>query len=267
MAILTISREFGSGGREIGQAVAKDLTYEYIDKEKMLADIRASGGKWEQWAKDLDEHCPTVWERYDWSFRGVAALIQSTILHYALKDNVVIMGRGGNFLLKDIPHAFRIRVQAPIEVRIERIANRESVDRETARWLVQKTDADRACFLMTIYGKHWDDPAEYDKVIAIRGQAVDEAIKEVKAALAERQKRDAEEARKLLQMSVLAANVKAGIATNPHFFIPTLDVFYDGTEIVLRGVTHTPKEHKHIEEAARELAGGHPIRCELHYRQ
>jgi hypothetical protein len=131
-------------------------------------------------------------------------------------------------------------VQAPIEVRIERIANRESVDRETARWLVQKTDADRACFLMTIYGKHWDDPAEYDKVIAIRGQAVDEAVKEVKAALAKTQKRDTEEARKLLQMSVLAANVKAGIATNPHFFIPTLDVFYDGTEIVLRGLP-TPR--------------------------
>jgi hypothetical protein len=96
---------------------------------------------------------------------------------------------------------------------------------------------------------------------------VDEAVKEVKAALAKTQKRDTAEARKLLQMSVLAANVKAGIATNPHFFIPTLDVFYNGTEILLRGVTHTPKEHKHIEEAARELAGGHPIRCELHYRQ
>jgi cytidylate kinase len=267
MAILTISRGYGSGGREIGQAVAKALTYEYVDKEKMLTDIRSAGPKWEQWARDFDEHCPSVWEKYDWSFRGFAALIQSIILNYAQKDNVVIMGRGGNFLLKDIPHAFRIRVQAPTEVRIERIANRESVDRETARWLVQKTDADRACFLMTIYGKHWDDPAEYDKVFAIRGQGVDEAVKEVKAALAERQERDTEAARKLLQMRALAVNVKAGIATNPHFFIPTLDVFYDGTEIVLRGVTHTPEEHKRIEDAAKELASGTPVRCELHYRK
>ena len=40
MAILTISREFGSGGREIGQAVAKILNYEYINKERLIGDIR-----------------------------------------------------------------------------------------------------------------------------------------------------------------------------------------------------------------------------------
>jgi hypothetical protein len=41
----------------------------------------------------------------------------------------------------------------------------------------------------------------------------------------------------------------------------------DGEELVLRGVTHTPKEHKAIEKAAEELAAGLPVRCELHYRK
>lgn len=53
MAILTVSREFGSGGREIGQAVAKVLNYTYIDKERLLADMRASGKEWEEWGKIL----------------------------------------------------------------------------------------------------------------------------------------------------------------------------------------------------------------------
>ena len=105
MAILTISREFGSGGREIGQAVAALLNYEYIDKQKMLSDLKSAGNEWEKWGKDLDEHCPTIWEKHNWSFRGLSALIQSCILNHALKDKVVIMGRGGNFLLKDIPSA------------------------------------------------------------------------------------------------------------------------------------------------------------------
>ena len=43
MAILTISREFGSGGREIGQDIAKLLNYEYINKERLLDDIHAAG--------------------------------------------------------------------------------------------------------------------------------------------------------------------------------------------------------------------------------
>lgn len=267
MSILTISREYGSGGREIGQAVTKALQYEYVDKDKMLADIRATGPRWEQWARGLDEHCPSVWEKYDWSFRGFAALIQSVILNYALKGNVVIMGRGGNFLLKNIPHAFRVRIVAPVEARIERIMKREGLDKDTARWLCEKTDSERSCFIHAIYGKRWDDPAEYDKVFAVSDQVVDDVVRAVQDALVERQRKDTEEAMNFLRMRALAAKVKAGITTNPNFFIPTLDVFYDGTEIVLRGVTHTPKEHKRIEDTAKELAGGMPVRCELHYRR
>ncbi|HAK88019.1 MAG TPA: hypothetical protein DCP24_02900, partial [Nitrospiraceae bacterium] len=140
MAILTISREFGSGGREVGLMTAKSLNYEYIDKEQLLADIRAVGKDWERYGKNLDEHCPTTWEKYDWSFRGFIALFQSLILNYALNDKTVIMGRGGNFLLKGIPYALRIRVTGPIEQRIERIIRRESLDRDTARRLIEKAD-------------------------------------------------------------------------------------------------------------------------------
>jgi hypothetical protein len=162
---------------------------------------------------------------------------------------------------------YRIRVIAPMDARIERIMQRESVGKETALWLAQKTDADRACFLMAVYGKRWDDAPEYDKVYTLDSQVLDDAVKDVKDALAGRQKKDTGEARKLLEMRALAAKVKAGIATNPKLMVPTLEVSYDGTGIVLRGVTHTPKEHKHIEEAARELAEGQPVRCELHYRK
>lgn len=114
-AVLTISREFGSGGREIGRAVAGTLGYRYVDRDLILAEIGKDGPKWKQWARDLDEHYPTVWENYDWSYRGFAALMQLHILEQAERGGVVIMGRGGNFALKDVPHAYRIRVTAPLE--------------------------------------------------------------------------------------------------------------------------------------------------------
>jgi hypothetical protein len=102
MAILTISRDFGSGGREIGLAVAESLGYEYVDKEKIHDEIRAAGRDWDEWGKELDEHCPTIWEKYDWSFRGYGALVQSAILHYALKTGWDY-GTGGNFLVRYPP--------------------------------------------------------------------------------------------------------------------------------------------------------------------
>lgn len=266
MAILTISREYGSGGRDIGQAVAKQLGYEYINKEKILDDIRPLGKKWEEWGKNLDEHCPTVWEKYDWSFRGFTALLQSHILIYALKDNVVIMGRGGNFLLKDIPYALRIRVTEPIDKRVERVMKRESVDRDTAKWLAERTDNERSCLIHSLYGKKWDDPAEYDMLFDTAIQTVSEITNIVKDALLAKEKFNTADAKKILRMKTVAAEIKAGILTEPGFFVPTLDVYYDGKNLVLRGVIHNPKEHKKIEDKAKEIAGDIPLKCELHYR-
>ena len=263
--VLTISREFGSGGREIGQAVARSLGYAYVDREVILADIGRDGTKWEKWAEDLDEHRPTVWERYDWSFRGFAALVQWHILEHAQRGGVVIMGRGGNFVLKGVPHAYRIRVTAPLDSRIERIVQRESVDRETARWLCEKTDGERSRFLHAIYGGQWDDPAEYDQVFSVAGQSVDHEVKAVIDALAQRAV--TAEAQKSLRQLAAAARVKAGIATDPSFFIPVFDVLPDVDGLVVRGITHAPREHKRIEDAARKLAGGIPLRFELHFRK
>jgi YjbE family integral membrane protein len=264
-AILTISRQYGSGGREIGQAIARDLGYRYIDKESILADIRKDGPKWEQWAGELDEHCPTVWEKYDWSFRGFGALVQQHILEHAVRGGVVITGRGGNFVLRGIPHAFRVRVEAPLDVRIERVMKREQVDRETAKWLCEKTDHERSGFLHAVYGGRWDDPTEYDRVFTVAGQSVDREVREIRETL-ERLPVTAGSL-KALGVRAAAAKVRAGIATNPALFIPVFDVVSEGEGLVLRGVTHSPKEHHRIEDEARRLAGDLPIRCELHYRK
>jgi len=267
MAILTVSREYGSGGREIGQAVAKILHYDYIDKEQLLGDMRSSGKKWEEWGKNLDEHCPTIWEKYDWSFRGFGALIQSHILNHALSNKVVIMGRGGNFLLKGIPYALRIRVVAPIDMRIERIIKRESVDKDTAQWLIEKTDRERSCLIHLLYGKHWDDGAEYDALFNTGVKTLDEIVNIIKDMLLEKENINTDAARKLLQIRAMAAKIKAEILIDQDLFIPTLDVYPDGENLILRGVIHNPKEHKTIEDKARKIAGGVPLKCELHYRR
>jgi len=265
MAILTISREFGSGGREIGRAVAEFLHYDYVDKQNILSDLKSAGPDWEKWGKDLDEHCPTLWEKYDWSFRGFSALLQSCILDHALREKIVIMGRGGNFLLKDIPSALRVRIIAPIDKRVERIMARESVDRETARWLAEKTDNERACFIRSIYGRDWDDPNEYDIICDTGKRDEEEIIKLITENLQEKDQHAT--GLKTLQLRSEAAKLKAALLTNPKLYIPTLNVYYEGDALVLRGVVHNAKEHKAVEEEAKRLAKGFSVRCYLHYRK
>jgi cytidylate kinase len=267
MAILTISREFGSGGRTVGHAVADSLVYEYLGKGRIFQHIKASGYKWEEWAQELDEHNPTLWERYDWSFRGFGALIQSTILNHALHDNIVIMGRGGSFLLKGVPHALSVRIIAPLETRVARIISRDSIDATTARQLVERTDRERTGFVHALYGKSIDDPSEYDATFDTGKQKIEEIIQAVTSLLEEKERQKTEKSLKNLQAQATAARIKAGLLTDPALFaIMTLDLEYDGTCFVLHGIVHNPREHKRVEDAARRIAENQPLRCELHYR-
>ena len=271
MAILTVARKYGSGGREIGQAIAEQLNYDYINRKRILEDMKAEGKQWEERAKHFDENYPGIWERYDWSFRGFVALNQTYFLNYALKDKAVIMGRGGNFLLRGVPHALRVRVIAPLEKRIEKVMEREGVNSENARWLIEKADRDMAGAIHLIYGKDWNNPAEYDRVFDTGVQSAEEILSAIKNGLLEKEKQNTEKGRNILRLRAIAAKVKAGITTNPRFSISVLDV--DPKEegmieqgLVLRGVVHDQQDIKEIEAIAKKLAGDLSIECSLHYR-
>lgn len=266
MSILTISRQFGSGGREMGQAASSLTGYAYVDKKQILEEIKSYGDKWLRWAEDMDEHCPTVWEKNDWSFRGFVALSHSIILDYAAKDRCIIMGRGANIALKGIPFVHRVRVVAPEENRIERIMERESLDRQTAKSLMKKTDKSRECLLKVVFGSHWGDSSEYDQVIDTGSISIEEASTALADALKEKESLRTEQSLASLRLRASAARVKAGIMTNEKFFIPTLEVFPEGDGIIVRGVIHNPDEHKKIEAEAIRLAEGLHVKCELHYR-
>jgi cytidylate kinase len=254
MAVLTISREFESGGREVGQAVAKLMNYEYIDRKTILEDMRRAGKQWEEQASHFDENYPNVAERYEWAFRGFVALNQYYMLDYATRDSVVIMGRGGNFLLRGIPYALRIMIKAPIELRIRKLINWEGMNSENARWLIEKADREMAQSVYLMHGRKWDDPGEYDMVFDTSGTTIDQIIPLVREGLLEKERR-----------------VKAAIATEPTLSISILDV--DPKEeglpdygIVVRGVVHNRDDVKRIETLARSIAGGVPVECQLQYR-
>ena len=266
MAILTTSREFGSGNMEIVRAIMVSFHYEYVDKVMLFEEIRAIGGEWERWAKELDESSPSFFEKYDRSFKGFAALLQSIQLRYALKDNVILRGRGANFLMEGIPHAYRIRVVGSLEDRIERVTARDLVDQETARWLIEKSDRERAGFVHALYDKDMSDPQFYDAVFDKGRQSIDEIIEIVKHALLARDELKTDAAQKLLSMRRAAARIKARIIMDPCLYIPVLEVDCTETEIAVRGIVRTSIQFEGIAHAARELAGDLPLSIELHYR-
>lgn len=266
MAVLTVSRAFGSGAEEIGRKVADRMGYLYVDKEMILQDMRTAGEKWERLGQELDEAAPSLWERFDWGYRAFVSLMESRIYDYAVRDGVVIMGRGAVFLLADIPYVLRVRVIAPLERRIDRVMMREHVDMQTAEWLIKKVDKDRDAYCYINYHRRLADAENYDMVFDTSVTSIEAIVTAITTALVERDGLASEEARKETAERALSARIKAAIATDSRFLVPTLEVFHDGEAVVLRGIVRRAEESCLIEEAARPLAGSTPVKNELHPR-
>ena len=266
MAILTICRESGVGGEEVGMAIAEKLGYEYIAKDAILNEIAEHGEKWLKWSKELDDHKPSMWERFDQSFAGYIALMESIMLEHGTKNNVVLMGRGGNWLLKDAPHALRVRIVGSTESRIDRIIAKEAVDRETARKMVEESDKERSSYLKAVYHKDWTKPEYYDVVFDVDNLSVDEIVKMILDEITAKDGKFSAEAGQKLGQIALAAAVKAEIHTQSKSYIPTLEVSHDGKQIVLDGTVHSAEEQKDALAIAERTAAPTPVNNKLHYR-
>jgi cytidylate kinase len=266
MAIMTLSREYQSGGQEIGQAVAQELGYDFVDKDRILRDMKETGDQWGYLVQELDEVRPTIWEKFDLQYRSFIALIESHIYEYALKDRVVILGRGSTFLLQEIPHVLKVRIFAPLERRIERVMVKFDVDRETAEKLIEETDRSRAGYIQSTYHKRWDDKKYYDLILNTDLQSIEEVVELIVKALRGWDQRATPEGHQKLKNLALTARVKAQVFANIKLTLPTLEIFHDGQAVVLRGVVRNPKESQLVQKIATTIAGPYPIRNELHYR-
>lgn len=266
MAILTICRESGAKGEEIAKAVAKKLGYEFVAREAIFDEIKEYGEKWFKWGQEMDDHKPSLWERFDLSFAGFVALKESIMYEHATRNNVVLMGRGGNWMLEDVPYALRVRIMAPMEKRIENVVKKEGIDTETAREMLEDGDKERAAYLKAIYHKDWTKAKFYDVVFDTGNMGEDEVVKMICDELEAKDKKFTTQAEEKLKETALAAKVKAKIITGLHSFIPTLEVIHDGKEIVLKGTVHKAEEKKEILEIAEKTAAPTPVKDKLHYR-
>jgi cytidylate kinase len=151
MAIITISRLTGSGGREIATATAETLKFQFIDRKAMVYDEMA----------------------------------RSAIDDLAASHNIVILGSGGQFLFAHVAASVHVQIVAPLPYRIARIMRTSQADRDGAEKIIEDRDREKEIFLKTLYGKDWRDPAYYDLVLNIDHFSNDVAVEIiVKAARA-----------------------------------------------------------------------------------
>jgi cytidylate kinase len=176
MAIITISREMGSAGIPIAHKAAEKLGYTLVDGEA-IRKLAPQYGLSPEALEKADEKPPAFIEHLDEQIEVDLHQIELIILKFAQQGNVIIYGRGGQDLLRELTSVFRVRIIAPFEERVERWAEREWIDPDLARTLVRKSDQQRAGFIKYYFDRDWSDPLGYDLIINTLRLSEDTAVK------------------------------------------------------------------------------------------
>jgi len=174
--VITIGRQFGSGGREIGVRLSQKLNIPFYDKELLRAAAEKSG-LCEKIFENLDEQPKSLlyslaMDSYMFSLPGDGAgdsleqqvylATYDTVRRLADQGPCVIIGRCADYALEDRKNALRLFIDAPLEDRIKAVAAREKLAPEKAKNLILRTDKRRASYYEYYSSQKWGDVDSYD---------------------------------------------------------------------------------------------------------
>jgi CMP/dCMP kinase len=187
MTVITISRQFGSHGDTVAQLLCDRLGYRYFDKNLMLG-LAAAAGLAPEAVVDLSDEKhrarslvqrlfsnyaapmadPNAWAagaEASAQDQAQAAQVKQLIRAAYAQGNAVVVGRGGQVVLHDLPDVLHVRLTAPLELRIQRHAERAGLKVEAARESVLARDRATADFIRHYYDADVADPMLYDLII------------------------------------------------------------------------------------------------------
>jgi cytidylate kinase len=220
MSILTVSHEIGAGGPEIGQKVADQLGLHYVDQE-LISDAALRYGVLEEKLSSLDESKPSLFERFDAETRRYITVLQTAVFEFAEQDRVVLMGRAGQWLLRGLPHVLRLRVMAPFDRRVKRLAKKlsgqmgEQTNPRTVQDMARRDDQEKLGRMRYLYEVDLRDPSLYDLVVNTDKLSIDAAVEMVAATLERPELVTTPEAQQLVTDRALASRIQVALATNP----------------------------------------------------
>lgn len=190
--VITIGREFGSGGREIGRELADRLGIRCYDKELLSIAAKESGLS-EDFMKEHDEK-PTnsflyslVMESYSMGYSTSTFLDMplnhkvfmaqyETIKKIAEAEACVIVGRCADYVLQEMPNVCSVFIKADMQARIERIRRIYDYSEAKAKDVIIKTDKKRANYYNFYSNKKWADSRSYDLCIDSSRLGIDNSV-------------------------------------------------------------------------------------------
>ncbi len=189
--IITITRQYGSGGHDIGKLLSERLGIPFYDKELISLAAKKSGVSPEVFAQ-ADERMSnsllytlsTGLYNYGNGFSAMGDLPMNDRLYIlqhkiikekAEKEVFVVVGRCADYILKEYDNVVRVFVYADLDVRARRAVERQDIEASRARQAVSKVDKNRANYYSFYSGQKWGAPENYDLCLNSTKLSVEQA--------------------------------------------------------------------------------------------
>ena len=171
LPVITLSREPGSGGKLVARVVADRLGLDLFHQEIINA-MAENADTTTRVIRTLDERglsmiedwvSAAISERHLWPDE-VSRVLMRVIGAIGRHGKAIIVGRGANFVLPP-ENRFRVRIIAPLELRVTRVAETHAVSKKEAKRHVLRTESDRQAFVRKYFHSDIGDPANYDLIL------------------------------------------------------------------------------------------------------
>ncbi len=178
MGIITISREFGSGGETVARFVSEKTGFLLVNKETIVRGLAEHG---------LQVSSPEKTGLGDEKKEGrrdrrYVEAMHDLIYDLAIRNNLVILGRGGSVLFRDYPPALHVRVIAQFGTRVKNVMKMYNLASETAVKLVKEQDREKSRYCRQVFDFSWNNLRLYDLVLSTEKMDLEDAADLVIAA-------------------------------------------------------------------------------------
>ncbi len=189
--VITIGRQFGSGGHEIGKRLAEYFQIAFYDKE-LITVASTESGLCPEFFEKADERAShglsyafalgfpffgNISPYNDYLSNDTLFKIQSdTIRKIAAENSCIIVGRCADYILREDPRCVNVFIHSSLEKRIERIVERSQITVEEAKTLIEKTDKSRAGFYNYYSNKTWGAASSYHLSIDFCSLDIEETV-------------------------------------------------------------------------------------------
>lgn len=271
MQVITVSRQIGSLGDVIAAIVAKEKGFRLVGPEQIHERAQTCDVEFKEVCEVYEtEKGPGFWERLFFDTPVYTALFKSLTYEFASEGKVVLVGRGSQLILHDVPGVFSVRTAAPLRVRVPRVAERFGVNESQAEEIVRKHDRQRRALMQSIFEHDVQDWALYDMILNTAHYSASGAAQVVGAGVdAKNQADDLPHWKEKLSSMALAKRVEAVIKkrlTPATAWKIEVESVTEGM-LVLTGKVTEATHKKRAEKVAQEYPGVKGVTNEIKVTQ